>query len=450
MKINHNIIAMNSLNRLTSHEKTTASARQKIASGLRINHAADDVAGSAISQKMKAQIKGLQQAETNIQNAVSMLQTAEGGLAEIENPLLQRLRELAVQAGNETLSKSDRQAIQAEIEQIKYSINDIANNTDFNGVKLLNVPETITVTKTKMVTVADGFEKKPSVVDLSKAKSITIYERTGDDVHSKTYSISDLVKGVNWRAPSSIEDYKFSVNLKENTFTTKALLDFISLPLNNVTGVRVNGLKGYDTTEVWASNIVSTTGNPGDGASGHALTKILGKNLSDYPSFGLFEWSDTSITVNFEAKKEKFRDVEIPYPVEEVVPDLHLQVGANEGEIFKVDLTDARTEALGIDKLKVDPWEEAAKAITKVDQALNLVSSERGKFGSYQNALEHILNNVGNTALNLTAANSRIEDADIAKEMIELTKSNILSEATQAMLSQANKQPETVLQLLKQ
>jgi flagellin len=274
MIINHNLVAMNTIKTVNKFEKATASSTQKLSSGLRINSAADDPSGMAISQTMKAQIRGLQQAEHTIQDGISLIQTADSGLSQISSPMLDRLKELAVQAANDTLSKEDRQSIQVEIEQVKQGINDIANNTNFNTISLLN------------------------------------------------------------------------------------------------------------------------------------------KNPQD--------------------------------------PDLNIQVGANTGDVFKIHLSDARTSALNLDDLKVDPREEAVKAITKVDDALNHVLTERTKFGSYQNRLEKTLDNVTNSSTVLTETNSRIEDVDVAKESMELAKNNVLSQASQAILAQANKNPENVLQLLKQ
>lgn len=129
--------------------------------------------------------------------------------------------------------------------------------------------------------------------------------------------------------------------------------------------------------------------------------------------------------------------------------DIRLQIGANAGEIFNVKLTDARSAALGLEMIKVDPWEEAVKTIGKLDTAIQQVSSERAKFGAYQNALEHITNNLTNYTLNLSAAESRIRDTDMAKEIMILTKANILNQASQAMMAQANKQPQSILELLK-
>jgi len=138
MIIAHNLSALNSLNRLNQNNKATSSTLEKLSSGYRINKAADDAAGLAISEKMRAQIRGLEKAQQNIQDGISLIQTAEGGLASIHNPNLVRLRELAIQAANDTLTDADRKLIQKEVEQIKQGIDEIANNTEFNGIKLLN------------------------------------------------------------------------------------------------------------------------------------------------------------------------------------------------------------------------------------------------------------------------------------------------------------------------
>lgn len=138
MIINHNISALNTLNKLHKNNKNTANAVGKLASGLRINKASDDSAGLAISEKMRAQIRGLQQAQRNTQDSISLIQTAEGGLGAIQEPNLLRLRELAVQSANDTLTDKDRQQIQKEVNQLKKGINEIANNTEFNGINLLN------------------------------------------------------------------------------------------------------------------------------------------------------------------------------------------------------------------------------------------------------------------------------------------------------------------------
>ena len=429
MRIQHNLSAINSLNKLNRNYRKTATSIEKLSSGLRINKTADDAAGLSISQRMRARIRGLEQAERNIQDGISLVQTAESGLAEIQNPNLQRLRELALQAANGTLTSDDRLRIQEEIDQIKNTINDIANNTHFNGIHLLNVSDT-----------------PPSgltVVNLANAVSITIFEQSGiNTIYEETFSIADLVNGVYWSTPApppqSSEPYHFSVDLGTNTFKTRAETWGFG---NNITAVRVNGLTGYLETEVYATKLVSYSGTPYVGVPPE---NILGNDLSDSPNFSDGGGVWTEIVVQFEATIDP-NSTTLPNQSVDVI----LQVGPDASDTYKIKLTDARTTALGIDDIAVDPPEKAIEAIGKIDDAINKVSAERSKFGSYQNALEHIHNNASNYRVNLAAAESRITDADMAKEMMELTKSQILSQASQAMLAQAIHTPETVITLLR-
>jgi flagellin len=481
LKINHNIAALNAYNNLSKNMSNTSKTLEKLSSGLRINRAADDAAGLAISEKMRSQIRGLSQADRNILDGVSLVQTAEGGLQSIHN-MLQRARELSVQAGNDTLTDSDRQGIQEEIEQLKQGINDTANNTQFNGINLLNLDDdgyfvdktitktistdytvTVPVTTTETVTWTEEvteIDEESSIVDLSKASSITIYEQTDRPFPSyeKTYSIDSLESGISWSIDDG-EEYEFSLDTENDTVTVKSLPP---VSLFNITGIRVNGISGYDEAEIWASTIVGSTGeinNP---------EQILGNNLLDYPYFGNTTNEEMSLTVNFEAHKKtvtevtKSEEIETTTDVEKQVTETQvitervrvkvpgsiiLQVGANEKEEFEVDLTDARTTALGIDG--IDVVEDAQDAIKKLDEAIKIVSSERSKYGAYQNALEHIHSNVSNAEVNLTSAESRIRDTDMASEMTKFTKNNILNQSAQAMLAQANQLPQGILQLLK-
>ncbi|MCY7874222.1 flagellin Hag [Bacillus spizizenii] len=279
MRINHNIAALNTLNRLSSNNGASQKNMEKLSSGLRINRAGDDAAGLAISEKMRGQIRGLEMASKNSQDGISLIQTAEGALTETHS-ILQRVRELTVQAGNTGTqdATTDLVAIQDEINNLLDEVDGISQRTAFNGKNLLDGTQT------------DGF-----------------------------------------------------------TF----------------------------------------------------------------------------------------------------------QIGANKGQQLTVNIGDMSTAATGLDMLKADYVVTTGTAantdalLEKVDSAINKVSSERGKLGAVQNRLEHTINNLGASGENLTAAESRIRDVDMAKEMSEFTKNNILSQASQAMLAQANQQPQNVLQLLR-
>jgi flagellin len=535
MKIN-NIMALNSLNKMNKNEKAVSSSMQKVSSGLRINRAADDASGLGISQKMKAQIRGLQQAEHNIQDGVSLIQTAEGGLSQIENPILQRLRELAVQAANGALSPEDRKAIQNEMDQRKQAIDEIANNTSFNRIPLLNVtplpssdgnnPQlpSVDVLQTPPVDSLGKFMFKTSngypsteadndqILVFGNGSTSFPKVQIGGTVHmiqdnqylqqptinigeeyKTVYNIDNVEITQNVKIVGNIKDkYEIKYEIRNTDSFSKNIgfqfhLDTM-LGNDDAAPFIVNDQLVSSQTTYEGSSIpdMFTVYNQNTGTGGNSEFKAMGV-LKTTDEFSIIEepskfaigqystvsnwgfnvntgavgdsgysiwWQEREVLSGESFSVNTFYGQSIPPTTSE--PDngnkgfnIILQTGANAGEIFKVELTDARSEALGVMEIVVDPWEEAANAIAKIDQALEKVSSERGKFGSYQNALEHILNNVSTTALNLTEANSRIESTDMAKEMVELTKNQILSQSSQAMMAQVNKQPNTILELLK-
>lgn len=270
MIINHNISALNAHRQLGANTNAVQKSLEKLSSGLRINRAGDDAAGLAISEKMRAQIRGLEMATKNAQDGISLIQTAEGALTET-HAILQRMRELAVQAANDTNTDDDRTALQNEITELIAEINRIASDTEFN---------------------------------------------------------------------------------------TQTLLD------------------------------------------GSFADKIF-------------------------------------------------HIGANSGQSIEVEISDMSASSLGVDGVDISDQGGADSAISTIDGAITTVSGERAKLGAYQNRLEHTINNLGTSAENLTAAESRIRDVDMAKEMMEQTRASILAQAAQAMLAQANQQPQGVLQLLR-
>ncbi|NLO89737.1 MAG: flagellin [Clostridia bacterium] len=269
MRINHNISALNTYRQLSINNSSSAKSLEKLSSGLRINRAGDDAAGLAISEKMRGQIRGLEMASKNAQDGISLIQTAEGALNEVHS-ILQRMRELAVQAANDTNTDSDRGALQSEIAQLIEEIDRIANDTEFNTTKLLD----------------------------------------GD--------FSDKV----------------------------------------------------------------------------------------------------------------------------------IHIGANQSQSIKLSINGMSSSGLSVESVDISTQSGADSAIATIDTAIEKVSEERANLGAIQNRLEHTINNLGTAAENLTAAESRIRDVDMAKEMMEFTKLNILQQAATAMLAQANLQPQLVLQLL--
>ncbi|MBS6501987.1 MAG: flagellin [Clostridium sp.] len=400
MIINHNMNALNAHRNMTSNTVNSGKSMEKLSSGLRINRAGDDAAGLAISEKMRGQIRGLDQAQRNSQDGISMIQTAEGALNETHS-ILQRMRELSVQAGNDTNTGKDREEIQKEINQLTSEINRIGNTTEFNNQKLLNATSgTVTAAKVAVAGVTEAATVATSDVVVD---GVTLtYNATGGGV-TNFKDAAELANLINNNDELSAK-YTASATGTKLTLTQKAGFESATAP--TITG----------------AGVVSTT-TPGVAAA--------------------------------DAKSS-----------------LSLQVGANENQTMAVDFSDMRSAALGLtgtgdeysdtanvtngtdnnnveNALDVTTAANAGKAVTKIQTAIDKVSAERSKLGAFQNRLEHTINNLGTSSENLTAAESRVRDVDMAKEMMNFSKNNILSQAAQAMLAQANQQPQGVLQLLR-
>ena len=416
--INHNMAGLKSLSQSNINEKLAAKSMEKISTGKRINRAADDVAGSVISEKMRSQIRGLEQAQKNIQDGISFIQTAESGLAKIADPNLQRLRELSVQAANGTLSSNDRMVIQHEVNQIISDIDDVANNVNYNGVNLLNV---------SIVEETENIPSNEKIVNVNPGQRIMAgYLEVPEGPNPKKLEVTALfgtISGTVWP----------DMNIKS--------------PNGEWFGYGTENMSSGSYQENIINESSSKATYTGWGSSDEKMAfenPVSGKWYIEIRNDGGSESSTFKVQSNYLINEEKLENVPAPSAV-----DVLIQVGANLGETFNINRADVRTAALGISNIKVDPWEEAEKSISKLDVAIQKVSSERGKFGAYQNALEHIHNNVLVYGENLTAVESRIRDTDMAKEIMTLTKANILSQTSQAMMAQANKQPQSILELLK-
>jgi flagellin len=482
MKINHNIQALNAYRNLANNHAATAKSLEKLSSGLRINRAADDAAGLAISEKMKSQIRGLDQAERNILDGISLIQTAEGGLSSIQE-MAQRMRELSVQAANDTLTDTDRKSIQKEIDQIKKGINDIANNTDVNGIQPLissfRMPDGSTSNgKVDIIFVIDTSGSMGSTINNVKANIDKFVETLGDiDGQFGLVQYSDIGSSepINkWEFTNDVDSFKDNIQDLRDNF----MFGGGDGPESGLEGIMdaTNGAMSFPFRDNSVKQFVLVTDaavhESGDGAA-YPYTYNVNDVAADLKKSGikvsvvsgspgspqhtqLSELSDETGGVYLDIYSD-FGDSlkSLGENINESVPttgdlfSINLQVGANAGETFEVELTDARTTALGIDDISVETREDASAAITKLDNALQQISSERSKYGAYQNALEHLHSNVTNVNLNISAAQSRIADADMAKEMTKFTKNNILNQSAQAMLAQANQMPQGILQLLK-
>lgn len=374
MRINHNIAALNTYSRLTTANASQGKSLEKLSSGLRINKAGDDAAGLAISEKMRNQIKGLDQASRNAQDGISLIQTAEGALNETHE-MLKRMRELVVQANNDTNTDSDRTRIQEEIAQLQGEITSIGEKTEFNTKTLID--------GTLGVKIANG-------------------------------------------------------GLEVASFTNKGIT------------VDISGIK-YGTSIVF--NVSTTTGIS---VTVGGTTQILGVTNSATMSAGtILNFDKVGVKLSFAAAADVSTMLAGGGSLTTVGTDAILQIGANANQQLDITIKDMRAEALGtaasfVSEVSVTDINQTFKQrLDIIDAAITQVSAERSKIGAWQNRLEHTINNLTASSENLTAAESRIRDVDMAKEMMEFMKNNILNQASTAMLAQANQQPQGVLQLLK-
>ena len=392
MIINHNMNALNAHRNMGVNNTAAGKSMEKLSSGLRINRAGDDAAGLAISEKMRGQIRGLTQASRNSADGISMIQTAEGALNETTN-ILQRMRELAVQASNDTNTTSDREEIQKEINALTEEVDRIANNTEFNTQKLLN--------------------------------------------GSKSGDAGDLV-----REEVKAVQGKFKINLdNELQDGNKLVID------GKVVKFEAKDVASKDTIQQkLEGELVGYTVSVDNNKKIITLTQKEGTDKDEFKV--ALNGGKTGFTATVDTDGVTHRDEETSEG------KVSVQVGANASQSMSIEIGDMRAQALKIvnDKgrgLSVETAQSANEAITAFDAALNAVSSQRANLGAVQNRLEYTISNLDNTAENLTSAESTLRDVDMAKEMMEYSKNNILNQAAQAMISQANQQPQNVLQLLR-
>jgi flagellin len=417
MRINHNIAALNTHRQLNSAANAQSKSMEKLSSGLRINRAGDDAAGLAISEKMRGQIRGLDMAAKNAQDGISMIQTAEGALNETHS-ILQRMRELGTQAANGTNTAEDRSAIQEEITQLTTEIDRIANNTEFNTKNLL-----------------DG----------TLSSSFQIGSNSGQKMDLSIGAMTSNGLGLNGGVELTKATDTDAAKLTAGTYTVDGT------DIKNAAGdvVGTVALTGGDITLGDAAGTVISLGHDitdgssikieADGAT-VTLAKGTGSDVGKLAA-GDYSVSDTNL-LNGDTLVGTISGTTLTLTDGTTTVDM-TQYGLVAGDL---DATGDKFTIKGID---VSTESKASGSLDTLDTAIKLVSDERAKLGAVQNRLEHTINNLGTSAENLTAAESRIRDVDMAKEMMTQTKNSILSQAAQAMLAQANQQPQGVLQLLR-
>ena len=407
MRIQHNIAALNSYRQLSGNNSAVSKNLEKLSSGYRINRAGDDAAGLAISEKMRAQIAGLETAQKNAHDGISLVQTAEGALTEVHS-MLNRMVELADQSANGTYdNKVDRANLQKEVKSLNDEINRIAEGTNFNGINLLDgslgVSATVEPGKGGDGNATAGTATK-TVLDFSK-----VVAENGNIQAGATVKLGDKV-------------FEF-VKAGGTAKTTGAIAVTI-------------GDNRDKSVEALATEIAKKTG-----------ANDYGKNTGEVESATA---NKGVITITTKAPEANVTTAFDGIAASTTGIGLTLQVGDTSDDFNKltVSVGSMSAKSLGIADVDISTQDGASSAIDKIRTAINTVSSTRGDLGAIQNRLEHTINNLSVTTENMTAAESRIRDTDMAKEMMAYTKNNILVQASQAMLAQANQVPQGVLQLL--
>ena len=367
MRINNNLMAMNTHRQLGAAGANGARSMEKLSSGLRINKAGDDAAGLAISEKMRGQIRGLNQASRNAQDGISLIQTAEGALNETHS-ILQRMRELSVQAATDTNTSIDRGEIKKEIDQLATEITRIADTTEFNTKNLLG----------------GGFG----------------IQRSGGSLDTADVGLANL------------SDINVSGAKASTTYTLTEAAGSISL---------ADGAGNSQT--------ISTTGFVAGGTFNFDAIGVSIKTDSNYVVGGTGFNNQTIVTGTADGAT--------------------FQIGANATQKESLSINDMTATGLLVNALDVTSHATASTAITTVNTAIETVSAERSKLGALQNRLEYTIKNLDTSSENLQASESRIRDVDMAKEMMQFSKQNILMQTSQAMLAQANQQPQGILQLVR-
>ena len=409
MVVQHNLSAMNANRMLNVTTSAQSKSTEKLSSGYKINRAADDAAGLSISEKMRKQIKGLTQASSNAQDGVSAVQTAEGALTEVHS-MLQRMNELAVQSSNGTNSQTDRKAIQDEIDQLTSEIDRVSETTKFNETYLLKGDATKTDTAYFMESkynVTSGIYAEGSDIEITTAADLEKAIKDGKKLYTAAYNKANN--------PQTAD--KIAVKGKDYAYVTK--------------------LYDKNGKEVSAQNIQDSKNADGTAADNYYTSNagLAGKNATP--------------PTNMEIEKDAAKNFTKGYEVNGSI-SFNLHVGADSADDNKiaVKIESMSAKGIGVYGLKVDTEDDATAAIDRIAEAVQKVSSQRSTLGAAQNRLEHTIANLDNVVENTTSAESRIRDTDMAQEMVNYSKNNILAQAGQSMLAQANQSNQGVLSLL--
>ncbi len=387
MRINYNVSAMLTNNALANNDNALSASLERLSTGLKINHAKDNPAGLAMAKRMNAQLKGLETANDNASDGISIINVADGAMTEV-SAMLQRINELTVKAATGTVTDEDRAVVQEEVAQLKEEIERVKDTTQFNGQNLL-----------------DG--------------TFNVKGYTNDD-YIKVSSFSGKTPAGTY----TVDSIEFADELDaDGNPTGNKKVTAITLGADFPAGVTAVPDGVNDT--VAPSGFVTIKGSNGF---------ELQLDLNDSPDRTPANPNPGPVT-------------NMKVEVTDIGP-MRLQIGANEGQVLAVEIPPVSLRNMGIENIDVSTQEGAKNALGRMDEAIGFVSNVRGKLGAYQNRLESTVNSLDVSEESMTAAYSRLMDADMAEEMTQYTTNQVLTQAGTSMLAQANERPSQVLQLL--
>ena len=452
MVVQHNMQAANANRMLNVTTSAQSKSTEKLSSGYRINRAADDAAGLTISEKMRKQIKGLDRASTNAEDGVSAVQTAEGALTEVHS-MLQRMNELATQSANGTNSSTDRQAIQDEIDQLSTEIDRVSETTKFNETYLLKGQNGTTDKYMKAHdagfagTLADGDKTATFSMKIKAGESLKI-GGTDYDVYADGSGVSDLqdaVKKAGAGKKVNIDGTEYTIvdtTAGGTVDATKNQLEATTIAAKIKAGAKVkvdtaDAVTAVDTSKTTSISVkVATDKVKAELEAANDIGAVDGKSTVTAGK------AAADGTVKFEIQKGHATVADT------LSFNLHVGADADSTNKITVDIDAMSSAGLGIKGINVSTEQSATYSIDAIADAISQVSSQRSALGAVQNRLEHTINNLDNVVENTTSAESRIRDTDMAEEMVNYSKNNILAQAGQSMLAQANQSNQGVLSLL--
>ena len=430
MKINYNMSAIIANDKLAKTDTALSTSIEKLSSGYKINHAKDSPSGIAIAKKMHDQIRGLNRAAQNASDGISVIETAEGTLSEVQD-MLQRMNELAIKGSTGTLSDSDRQTLQDEVDQLRDEIDRIAGSTEFNGNVLLDGTFDL-----------KGYTSNPDV----KVESYSDQARIGN-YYIEGITVTEIEKVDADGNP--IDENGLPVYEQKLDENGEPVLDANGKPVMNQISEPVK-IKTLDTTNA----VFKPAGGKIRLASGkevEPLDIVNPKCTVAEDGYTLTVTGDNqfSMTLTFDISKKNVGDKIDSANIELTgIGAMTMQIGANEGQTLDIRIPTVSSKTLGIHQVDVTRKEDARLSINRISNALDTISSIRSRLGAYQNRLESSVSSLDVTEENMTSAYSRIMDVNMAEEMTEYTKNQVLVQAGTSMLAQANERPSQVLQLL--